>query len=91
MSEEEKFAINTLEFVNRWRTTSDKYTLKALDSIDKVLNLIEKQQEQLQEKDKIIYEMAKEIRLWWLDNACTEKVDSINEIIEYFTKKAREV
>lgn len=44
LSEEEKFAINTLEFVEKHRTNNDKYTLKALDSIHIVLDLIKKQE-----------------------------------------------
>lgn len=55
--------------------------------------VIEKQQEQLQEKDKIINAMAKLIEkhlssFWWYEiGADTE---SKKDIIEYFTKKARE-
>lgn len=39
--------------------------------------------EQLQEKDKIILEIAKAFK--------QDDIRNVNEIIEYFTKKAREV
>lgn len=93
LSEEEKKAIEILDtFTLRMKTKNyNKIDYGDIKAIKTVLNIIKKQQEQLQEKDKIIYEMAKEIQLWRLDNACTEKVASINEIIERFTKKSREV
>lgn len=74
--------------------------------VEDCIKVIEKQQEQLQEKDKIIDLMAKKINeayfeendfaLWYEKYICEvqEKEDySYLEpiIIEYFTKKAREV
>lgn len=63
LSDEEKYAINTLEYVNRWRTNEDKYTLKALEAIDTVLNLIEKQSKEIEELKKE-YERVRAGRNW---------------------------
>ena len=99
LSEEEKKAIE--KFKTKIKRAdkdilkfSDVYTTLDIHNLRILLNLIEKQQEQLQEKDKIINEMAELIEkhlssFWWYEiGADTE---SKKDIIEYFTKKAREV
>ena len=102
MSEEEKRAI--VYFYNE--TTSEEMYYGAV-----LVKLIEKQQEQLQEKDKIINLMAEQIDLFknkmdMLRNFeedcfiprefsdiddCVKRKECKDCIIEYFTKKAREV
>lgn len=47
-----------------------------------VLNLIEKQQAEIEKKDKIIYEIAKAFK--------QDDIRSTDEIIEYFTNKVEE-
>ena len=90
MSEEEKEAIITLKDIKEKRFYThafDNGTLvlddDEIECVETILNLIEKQQEQLQEKDKIILEIAKAFK--------QDDTRNVNEIIEYFTKKAREV
>lgn len=97
MSEEEKKAIEGLKkdllIHECWEANNlDKiFKISHLHSLGVVLNLVEKQQEQLQEKDKIIELMGEDIQSWRFDNSTTGKVATIEAIIEYFTKKAREV
>lgn len=112
MSEEEKKAIDIVknitedDLLNYWEGPEEPY-----NAIQTVLNLIEKQQEQLQEKDKVIDLMAEQIDLFknkmdMLRNFeedcfiprefsdiddCVKRKECKECIIEYFTKKAREV
>lgn len=108
LSEEEKKAIHLLQsYAGMTHKLTDNQGRPKLDqAIEKAINLIEKQQEQLQEKDKII-NMLKDEREYIKNNL---KVDlnrkgvyaqakgQIAQILdyyenndEYFTKKAREM
>lgn len=65
-----------------------------ISDLEIVLNLIEKQQEQLQEKDKVINIMGEQLAgLTIFDNDIEIPLilGDKSEVIEYFTKKAREV
>ena len=111
LSEEEKKAIELQDSISILENTDlDINNIYSIDlrtynlAVKTALNLIEKQQEQLQEKDKVIDIIAKYLVKnsdldtdicskrttdcyadMYEDNACEECV------IEYFTKKAREV
>ena len=95
MSEEEKKAIEHLTKKMDYHKNKplDTYVWLTLDEhyVRVLLNLIEKQQEQLKEKDKIITEMAKYIKEPYQLYLFKGRMTKLQAIIEYFTKKAREV
>ena len=68
MSEEEKEAIETLQFFKEkkfYTHAFDNGTLvlddEEIEDVDIILNLIEKQQKELEKKDKIIDKMAEQL------------------------------
>ena len=102
MSEEEKKAIERIDYIQDFIIENGQYNadVNDMEYFSKILNLIKKQQEQLQEKDKIIdlmAEMITEAKFCYFkkekggellgEYRCYNKA----EWIEYFTKKAREV
>ena len=120
MSEEEKKAIEytklDIKITKEQLENGDLFMLEKqererINNLKIILNLIKKQQEQLQEKDKIINLMAEQIDLFknkmdMLRNFeedcfiprefsdiddCVKRKECKDCIIEYFTKKAREV
>ena len=58
MTNEQREAIEKLEYVNRWYDCNNYYSRYELDCIDTVLYLIKEQQEELDKKDKQIDLMA---------------------------------
>ena len=95
MSEEEKKAIKTLKDIKEKRFYThafDNGTLvlddDEIECVETILNLIQKQQEQLQEKDKIIDKLITEITA--VNSGRYEYMDN-DRVLEIFTKKAREV
>lgn len=93
MSVDEEKAIEDLEEISHYCSLraidiNEKYSdlwARYVVSTQKVLNLIKKQQEEIEKKDKIINEMANtflENDTWWylFDN-------NKESIIDYFTKK----
>ena len=116
MSEEEKKAVKELKgCVDFWKEQLEKPYIseedieiahKEIKHDTILLNLIEKQQAQLQEKDKLIKAIVADIEEHMSEEVCNylyicDECKSNNEdchgdyckeaIIEYFTKKAREV
>ena len=100
MSEEERKAIEeiTIEITDEY---SKEYMNKwFLDDLTILIKLIEKQQKEIEKKDKIIDLMANELRHYDLDERICKNIDyciADNEnrecedcLIEYFKKKARE-
>lgn len=57
MTNEQREAIEKLEYVNRWYDCNNYYSRYELDCIDTVLSLIKEQQEDI-EKYKTLYERA---------------------------------
>lgn len=97
MSEEEKKAIQELteikELVEEDLKYDDYEVTATLDQIDLkslviVLNLIEKQQKEIEKKDKIINEMGEHI-----EKGCDfdSTIQTKQEVIEYFTKKVDDI
>lgn len=102
------------ELINKWKkllelrltkTGEIKYDncIVATEDLQTAINLIKKQQEQLQEKDKIIDVMGEEYSLeantdvFDICACCNHNNEDCHgdyckeALIEYFTKKAREV
>ena len=104
MSEEEKKAIEWLKYLQETRKEQIRQQAwvgtNTFDAIDEVLNLIEKQQAEIEKKDKIIDEMAEFLEdELTIDTFCIKEncyadeyvnghcQKCLNCIIEYFTKK----
>lgn len=98
MTEEEKKAVEYLKKYINWETYGER-NLEA--DIETVLNLIQKQQEEIEKKDKYIKDMCENYcpklmtkdkiidliaRAWKQDDE-----RSVEEIIQYFTQKAEEI
>ena len=90
MSEEEKEAIkifnNYINAIETFGTIDPKCCNNLYESAIALLNLIQKQQAELEKKDKMINNMAHECSI------CTGRYENMEdkEIIEYFTKKVEE-
>ena len=91
MNEEEKKAIKEVkhfkELTRYWQ--EEEYEEKEIAGyIETILNLIEKQQKELEKKDKIIDLMAEKICFFDIDLLAS--FDNEIQCVDYFTKKVDE-
>ena len=95
MNEEEKKAIERIDYIQDFIIENGQYNADISDMqyFSKILNLIEKQQKELEKKDKTIDLMANNIAdssNVYENLVNTEFEHTKEEVIEYFTKKADE-
>ena len=94
MTDEEKKAIEWLKYMQETREEQIRQQAwvgtNTFDAIDIILNLIEKQQAEIDKKDVIINEMAEQLSglaIWNNDIEEALILGDTEEVIEYFTNK----
>ena len=88
MTNEQREAIEKLEYVNRWYDCNNYYSRYELDCIDTVLSLIKAQQEEIS-KYKTLYERALS-DVVKADKQIYLMADYINKIANDIMKKVKE-
>ncbi len=88
MSEEDKKAIQRLEYINRQYDCNNYYSIYDLECIETILNLIQSQQEEL-EKNKRLFSIQEKRKLQLLqrkDKEIEKKDKIINEMAKHLEK-----